>query len=164
MKRFFAIILAAVLVAAVLCACGDDAIKTTVESKYDDGFAKDYASNVSTDSNGNTVYEFTDEKYEEFTTDYKNSLNTDIESDIAAGHEAAYGQFAYINEADHAVVVGLNDGEYDEATAQAEADKAAEYGFKYFQNLREPVDTLTVKFVFANDQSVVFGSFEYTAE
>lgn len=169
MKKLFAVILAVAMVAALLCACGkdnktDEAVTTTVEAKYDDGFAKDYASSVSTDSNGNTIYEFTDEKYDEFENAYKNSLNQSMEKEVAAEHDEVYGQFIYIKPEENSVIVGLNEGDYDEATAAKEAELIADDAFKYFQNLRQPVDNIKVVFCFANDQSVVYGTYEFSAE
>lgn len=169
MKRFIALALAVLMVAAFLCACGEEGsssepVTTTVNAKYDDGAAKNYAKSTTTDENGNTVYEFEAGKYEEFIQDYQNQLGGEISADIASGHEEPYGQYAYVNPEKKAVIVGLNEGDYDEATAKAEAEKAAEYGFKYFQNLKEPVNTISVIFCNANNQDEVYGSFEFTAE
>lgn len=166
MKRFFALILAAAVICAVFCACGKAAanVTTTVSSKYDDGYASKYASSTSTDSNGNTVYEFTGDQYDSYLNNHKNSLGADLQEDIAAQHDEKYGEYAYINDEKQAVIVGIHPEEYDEETAKTESAIAAEYGFKYFQNLQTPVDAIKVIYCDANNQDTIFGSFDYTAE
>ena len=168
MKRLFAFLLAVMMIAAVLCACGSN-VKTTVSEKYDDGFAEDYASSTSTD-NGKKVYEFTADKYDEYTKRHKTSLDADVTKEIATlhpatGDEAApYGEFVYINDEKKAVIVGVHTDQYDEAVAKEESKIAAEYGFKYFQNLKEPIDEIKVIYCDANDQETVFGTFDFKAE
>ena len=174
MKRIFALLLAVMMIAAVLCACGGSSsgdVKTTVPSKYDDGFAESYAKSSSTDSDGNKVYEFTDDKYEDFIKSHKTSLDNEVTKKYAELHPTStedesvpYGEFVYINDDKKAVIVGVHTESYDEATAKEESATAAEYGFKYFQNLKEPVDTISVIYCDANNQDTVFGTFEFTAE
>ena len=170
MKRIFAFILAVAAIAAVLCACGKSgAVKTTVPSNYDDGYASSYAKSTSTDGD-KKVYEFTDDQYKQYTNNHKNSLGADIQKEIGALHESSgdqkskYGEYAYINEEKKAVIVGVHTDQYDEATAKKESEIAAEYGFKYFQNIKDPVDTISVIYCDANNQDTVFGTFEYTAK
>lgn len=170
MKRFFALLFAVMMIAAVLCACGGSGVKTSVKGKYDDGFAADYASSTSTDSNGNKVYEFAGDKYDEYIKRHKTSLDAEVTKEIAqlhpsTGDEATpYGEFVYINEEKKAVIVGVHTDQYDEATAKNEAEIAAEYGFKYFQNLKEPVNEIKVIYCDANNQDTVFGTFDFKAE
>ena len=162
MKRTFALLLAILMLAATLAACGSKTVKTTIDAKYDDGFAKSYADSTSVDSDGNTTYEFTEEQYEQFTNDYRNSVSSDITGDIADTHEEAYGEFAYISEEKKAVIVGVHTDEYDEETAKAEAAIAAENAFRYFQSISNPVSTISVIYCNANNQDEVFGTFEFT--
>ncbi|MBQ3265052.1 MAG: hypothetical protein IJH07_04675 [Ruminococcus sp.] len=168
MKRIFALVLAAAMIGALLCACGGgktgSTVKTTVSSKYDDGYAASYASSTSKDENGDTVYEFSNDQYESYLQNHKNTLGGDIQSDIASQHDEAYGEFAYISEEKQAVIIGVHTEQYDEETAKTESASAAEYGFKYFQNLETPVSSIKVIYCDANDQNTVFGTFEYTAE
>ena len=86
MKRFFALALAIVMTCAFLCACGNknEAVKTTVSAKYDDGYAAKYATSTAKDDNGNTVYEFSGEKYNDYLNDHKNSLGSDIQKESTA--------------------------------------------------------------------------------
>lgn len=165
MKRFFALALAFVMICAFLCACGEKNanVKTTVPAKYDDGYAAKYASSTSKDESGNVVYEFSDEEYNNYLSDHKNSLGADIQKDIASQHEEKYGEYAYINEEKQAVIVGVHKEEYNEETAKTESASAAEYGFRYFQNLQTPVDTIHVIYCNANNQEEVYGTFDYTA-
>ena len=170
MKRIFGLILAVMMIVAVLCACGKSGeVKTSVPSKYDDGYADKYAKSTSTDGD-KKVYQFTDDQYKEYTNNHKNSLGKDLQQEISALHESSgdqkskYGEYAYINEEKKAVIVGVHTDQYDEATAKKESEIAAEYGFKYFQNIKDPVDTISVIYCDANNQDTVFGTFEYTAE
>lgn len=172
MKRFFALLLAVMTIAAVLCACGGSGdVKTSVPSKYDDGVAGTFAKSTTTDSNGNKVYEFTNEEYNKYTQKHKSTLDAEVTKKFAELHptstedqKVAYGEFVYINEEEKAVKIGVHTETYDEATAKEEAPIAAEYGFKYFQNLKDPVDTIKVIYCDANNQKTVFGTFEFTAE
>lgn len=176
MKRIFALALALALICTVFCACGDKkknsnaTVSTSVAAKYDEGYAKKYAKSTSTDSNGNTVYEFSEDKYKEFTTNYNNHLSSEMSKEIVETHvntadqkkKNPYGQYVYINEEKQAVIVGLMPGQYKEAQAKEEADLASEYGFKYFQNLQNPVNSFKVLFVNANNQDEIYGSFDYS--
>ena len=171
MKRIFAFALIIAMIAALLCACGDSGktstggtVTTTVNAKYDDGYATNYASKTSTDENGNKVYEFSGNKYDEYKENHKNTVSNDIQQQYVSNHDKNYGQYVYINEDKKAVIVGLNDGEYDEATAAEEAKTAAEYGFKYFQNLQQPVSSIKVIYCNAGNQDQIYGSFDFTAE
>lgn len=166
MKRFFALALVLVTVCVLFCACGKNAgtVTTTVNSKYDDGFADKYANSTSTDEDGNKVYEFSGSQYDDYTTSHKNSLAKELTSEIAANHEEGYGEYVYINTDTNSVMIGIHEGEYDAETAADEAAEAAEYGFKYFQNLQTPVDFIKVVYCNAGNQSVVYGSFDFTAD
>lgn len=167
MKRIIAMILAALMVCALFAACGDSndpnrTVKTSVNTKYDDGFAKGYAKSTTTDSEGKTTYEFTGEKYDEFVYDYKNEVGSELTKDIVSKHDSSYGQFAYVNTDSKSVIIGLNPGQYDAATAEAEAPAYAEYGFKFFQNLENPVTAIKVVYCNANNQDEVYGSFDFS--
>ena len=167
MKRFFAIALVIVTIAALLCACGNKTngnVQTKVSSKYDDNYAGSYASSVKTDENGNKVYEFSSSQYDTYTQNHKNSLGADLQEEIAKNHEGKFGEYAYINDEKKAVIIGIHEDEYDEASAKTESAAAAEYGFKYFQNLQTPVDSIKVLYVDANEQNKIYGSFDYSVE
>lgn len=167
MKRSIALALVIFTVAALLCACGNksnDTVTTTVSSKYDDGYASSYASSTKTDDSGNKVYEFSSDQYDTYLQNHKNTLGVEMQEEIAANHEEKYGEYAYINDEKKAVIVGIHEDEYDEATAKTESAAVAEYGFKYFQNLETPVSAIKVLYVDANDQEKIYGSFDYSAE
>lgn len=169
MKRLFALALAVVMIGAFLCACGnknktEGNVSTNVQTKYDDGYAAKYASSTSKDDNGNVVYEFSGEQYKSYLNDHKNSLGADIQQDLAAQHDGKYGEYAYINDEKQAVIIGVHTEEYNEETAKTESAAAAQYGFKYFQSLQTPVNTIHVIYCDANNQDTVFGTFDYTAE
>lgn len=166
MKRFFALALVIVTLAALLCACGDksDPVQTIVSSKYDDGYAAKYASSTVTDNDGNKVYEFSDDQYEQYIQNHKNTLGVDIQKEIAGRHEGNYGEYAYINVEKKAVIIGIHEGEYDEEIAKTESAAVAEYGFKYFQNLETTVNDIKVLYVDAGNQEKIFASFDYSVE
>ena len=168
MKRLFALLLAVLMIGAVLAACGDSkdsgsTVKTVVSKQYDDGYAKDYASKTTTDENGNTTYEFSSEKYDEYLTDHSNVVAREITSDVKEQMGEDYGQYSYIKVSEKAVIIGVNPGKYDAAKAEAAAPSYAASAFKVFQSIEEPVSTITVKYVNANDQSEVYGTFEVSA-
>ena len=177
MKKLLAVLFAVLCVCAFLCACGKEEeteetkedVTTTVAPKYDDGYARKYAGSVSTDENGNIVYEFTGDQYDRYLADHKNTIGKDAASELKIAHTgtddqaAKYGQYAFVDDEKNAVVIGVEESEYDEAAAKEESKIAAEYGFKYFQNLKDPVDTIKVIYCNAGNQDVVYGEFEYTA-
>ena len=131
--------------------------------EYDDGFAESYANSTSTDENGNKTYEFSGPQYDNYVNDHKSNVTDDIQKYYVDNHEKGFGQYVYINTENKSVIVGLNSKkEYDEKTASEEAKKAAEYGFKFFQNLKEPVDDIKVVYCNASDQSDIYGSFDFS--
>ncbi len=164
MKRFFALALAVAVICSLLCACGKKTVTTAVSSKYDDGYASKFASSSSKDDSGNTVYEFSGDQYENYLKNHKNTLGADIQKDLSDQHDGKYGEFAYINEEKQAVVIGVHPEEYNEESAKKESASAAEYGFKYFQSLQAPVSSIKVIYCNANNQSEIYGTFDYTAE
>jgi len=164
MKRFVALILAVLMIGALLAACGSATVTTTVSAKYDDGYAKQYADKTSTDKDGNIVYVFSQEQYDEFVSRHKGSVTNGIKEDITSTHGKAFGQYAYINDDKQAFIIGLNPGEYDESYAKEEAPAYAEKAFAYFQNLEKPVSSIKVIFCNANDQDEIYGSFTFTVE
>ena len=138
MKRIIAIVLTALVLTALLCACGQkNAVVTTsvAEKKYDD-----------------------------YRHDHNNVLSSDMSKEVAKTHGSDYGEYVYINEDKQAVIVGVHTEKYKEDEAKAEAPDLAEYGFKYFQNLQNPVNTIKVIYANANNQSEELGVFEFTAE
>ena len=64
MKRIFCAIVALLMVAALFTGCK---VKTTVDPKYVDDFANDYAEATEVDENGNEVYDADIEKVSFFT-------------------------------------------------------------------------------------------------
>lgn len=184
MKRILALTLAVLMIAALFCACGEKKkteggsnsgsgdsgsassviekeVTAEVDKKYDDGFAEKYAKSVSTDDDGNKVYEFDGNAYENYAHDYNNKISKDMSNELAEAHEEAYGQFCYINDEKKAVIVGLNPGEYDEKVAAKEAQTLSKNAMSYFQGLQEKVEKFSVIFCNANNQNEVYGSFEF---
>lgn len=187
MKRIIALLLAVLMVAALFCACGEkkksdksgsdssgsdtstveDAntpVKTTVDAKYDQGFAEHYAKSVTTDDSGNKVYEFDKAAYDEYAHDYNNNLSDEITDELVKSHDSSYGQYAYINDEKKAAIIGLNPGQYDEEVAAEEAQVVAQSTIQYFKGLAEPIDKVSVIYCNANNQSEVYGTFEFPVE
>ncbi len=186
MKRILALTLSVLMIAALFCACGGktktesaagdkkdaaeattavaEKVVTTIDAKDDSGFAEKYAKSVTTDENGYKVYEFDGNAYENYTRDYNNTISNQMTSELSKAHDNTYGQFCYINDEKKAVVVGLNPGQYDEKVASKEAATLAKDAFPYFKGLAEKVDTISVIYCNANDQSDVYGSFDFNVE
>lgn len=188
MKRIIALTLAVLMIAALFCACGEKkksdssaasegsgsvtatenatpkTVTTTVEAKYDKGFAENYAKSVSTDEDGNKVYEFDGNSYNDYTRDYNNNVSSQITNILVKAHDSSYGQYAYLNNEKKAAIIGLNPGQYDEEVAAEEAKEIAQNAFLYFQGLSEPVDTISVIYCNASNQDEIYGSFEFSAE
>lgn len=177
MKRVFAVLTLVCMLAALLCACGEDknnnsnnsnnnnAVTTTVKTKYEDNVAKRYADSFKTTDDG-TVYEFSGDKYKRYTSEHNNILSAEMTEIAVKNHPKGSVEFVTIEEDKKAVVVGTHEGKYDSKIAEEEAPTLAEYGFKYFQGLMEPVNTIRVVYVEANDPTheTEFASFEFTAK
>lgn len=184
MKRIIALVLAVLMIGAVLCACGEktksdskadsktsdsssdkaatnEIVTAKVDPKYDEGFAEKYAKSVTTDENGEKVYDFDEQSYENYIYDYNNVISSKVTDDVLADHGTDFGQYTYINDEKQAVIIGVNPGKYDEASAKAEAKKYAEAAFPYFKGLKDPVDTVKVIYCNANNQEDVYGTFEF---
>lgn len=176
MKRIIALILAVLMIAALFCACGEkkktadnntaaaENVVATVDAKYDQGFAEKYAKSVTTDENGNKVYEFDGNSYKNYVEDYNKSVSSEITDQVAKAHDEKFGQFCYVNDDKKAVIVGVNPGQYDEASASEEAKSLAEDAFPYFKGQKDPIDTVNVIYCNANDQSEVYGTFSFPIE
>lgn len=188
MKRIIALVLAVLMIGAVLCACGEktktdangsnttsgsksgdgskavdptEIVTAKVDPKYDEGFAEKYAKSVTTDENGEKVYDFEEQAYENYLYDYNNKISSQVTDDVLEDFGKDYGQYTYINDEKQAVIIGVNPGKYDEKTAAAAAEKFAQQAFPYFQGLTEPVSTVKVIFCNANNQEDVYGTFEF---
>lgn len=180
MKRILALILVVMMIAAVLCACGEKkdgqdssneksssdggnktTVTTTVDAKHENTMAEKFAKSVTTDKEGNKVYEFDDESYKEYTRNYNNQVSAAITSTVTKNHDSKFGQYCYINDEKKAVIVGVNPGKYDEKAAAKEAESLAQMSFAYFQGLETPVDKMSVQYVNANNQDEVYGKFEF---
>lgn len=169
MKRLFALLTVVAVLAALLCACGENSssaeVTTSVKSEYKDDLATQFADKITTDDNGNTVYEFSDEQYKRYTDQHNNTLSAQLTKIVAKNHPNGFGEFVYMDEEKKAVLIGTHKDLYDEKIAQEEAPEIAEFGFKFFQNLKTPVDTIRVVYIEANDptHNTEYGSFEFSA-
>lgn len=142
MKKIVALILIVLLAATLLTACGN--VKTTVNSKYDDGFAKDYCSDVKTDADGNKSYEFTSEKYKEFIKDYNNYVADDAKQNY---YDTTAGNYLILSEDGTVCRVGIAQSHFDELGmdgCKAEAEGLGKRLIKYNMNTKNPTGKMTV--------------------
>lgn len=144
MKRIFALIVVLALVCALLCSCGEKTgtIKTTVNSKYVDDYVKPYAEDVKTEENGNITYQFSDENYKKFLSDYNVKVKDEAEEKIQT-----YGQYSYLNPEGTEYIVGIMPEAFDKANIEdlkKEAEEAGKAAIKYQMNTNKPVGKLTV--------------------
>ena len=161
MKKIIALILIVLVAAVLLTACGS--VKTTVDSKWDDGFAKNYASDVKTDADGKTSYEFTDDQYKEFTTWYSKDVRSQAVEDVLGNEN---GQYTSLNADGTEFVVGIN-SDYVEKVGidecKKEAQEAGQIVMKYNMNTKNPTGKLTVIYRDANTGKDYF-AIDVTAE
>lgn len=143
MKRIFALLLAVLMVATVLCACGEQkSVKTTVDSKYVDDFAKSYADKVETDADGKTSYEFSKDNYDRFLSDFNGEVRKEAGEIIKT-----YGQYTFLSKDGKTFEVGIMPEGYEKATEaelKAEAENAGKAILKYQMNTENPEGKLTV--------------------
>lgn len=149
MKKFLCVAAAVLLIASLLAGCGKT-VKTTVDAKYADDFAKNYASDISVDDDGNVSYEFTSDKYEEFLEDYYEEVESESKQIIIDYEEAdpdtTYGQYVYYNPDITEIIVGVMPNSYDEAHCREEAQQVGELALKYQMNTKDPKGSLTVTY------------------
>lgn len=155
MKKIVAIVLVVLCIGALLCACGDGPVKTSVNPGYDDGFAKSYANDYSTDKDGNIQYQFSKEKYDKFIRDYNDKVRTEC-ADIL-GEKSA--QYQYLSDDGKEYNVGIIPEHYQEIgeeVAKKQAEAMGQILLKYSQSTEKPVDTIKVTFKNANTGEVYF--------
>lgn len=160
MKRALSLIILVLICAVMLTACGK--VKTSVDSQWDDGFAKNYASDVKTDSNGKTTYEFTEDQYKNFTADYGKSLRTEAVEEVLGNEN---GQYTSLSEDGTEYVVGINGSYVQEVgidQCKKEAEEAGKIILKYNMNTKNPTGKVTVIYKDANTGEEYF-SIEVTA-
>ncbi len=151
MKRFFAALLAVMMIAVLFAGCK---VSTTVDKKYVDDFAEGYASSKEVDKDGNVSYEFEDDKYDEFAKDYYEVVKEESRLQIESA-----GQYSYYNPEITEVVVGITPQAWEEMgeeALKAEAQKVGETALKYQMNLKNPAGELTVIYRNANTSEEYF--------
>lgn len=151
MKRIFCAIVALLMVAALFTGCK---VKTTVDQKYVDDFANDYAEATEVDENGNVSYEFKGDKYEEFIDDYYDVVKEDSRLQIKSS-----GQYSYYNPEITEIVVGVTPEAYDELGEEElkkEAQAVGEEALRFQMNTEKPKGELTVTYRNANTSEEYF--------
>lgn len=151
MKRFLCTILAVLMLMVVLAGCN---VSTTVDSKYYDGFADDYASSKEIDDDGNVSYEFEDGKYEEFLDAYYEEVKEESRLEIESS-----GQYSYYSPDITEIVVGVTPEGYEEMgedALKAEAQAVGEKALKFQMNTKNPKGELTVTYRNANTSEEYF--------
>lgn len=145
MKRLICAVLAVMMICVLFAGCK---VKTTVDAKYNDGFADNYASDKKVDKDGNVSYEFEEDKYEEFVSDYYEEVKEESRLEIESS-----GQYSYYNPEITEIVVGVTPEAYEELgmdNLKAEAQKVGEAALKFQMNMENPKGALTVTYRNAN--------------
>lgn len=158
MKRFLSIAVVVLMIAAVFSACGRPNVTTTVDAKYVDDFAKGYASDIKTDDDGNTTYEFTADQYDKYMNDYRSAVKDEYVKDIKTP-----GQYSYISEDAQSLIIGVDPDSYDEETCRAEAEQAGKAAMKVNMNSKNPSGKIAVTVENANTAEDYF-TIEVTAD
>ncbi len=151
MKRIFCTLLAVLMIAALFAGCK---VNTTVEPKYVDDFANDYAEATEVDKDGNISYEFQADKYEEFVDDYYEEVKEDSRLEIKST-----GQYSYYNPEITEIVVGVTPESYEELGEEQlklEAMSVGEAALKFQMNTKDPKGELTVTYRNANTSEEYF--------
>ena len=138
-------------------------VTITVDSKWDDGFAKNYASDVKKDADGKTSYEFTDDQYKEFMIWYSKDVRSQVVNDVL---DQENEQYTSLNDDGTEFVVGIN-SDYVEKMGvdqcKKEAQEAGQIVMKYNMNTKNPTGKLTVIYRDANTGRDYF-AIDVTAE
>lgn len=151
MKRLICTILAVMTIAVLLVGCK---VTTTVDAKYNDGYAANYASATEVDENGNVSYEFEGDKYEQFASDYYEVVKEESRLQIKSS-----GQYSYYNPEITEIVVGITPEAWDEMGEQelkVEALKVGEAALKYQMNMKNPSGEIEVTYRNANTSEEYF--------
>lgn len=160
MKKALLLIVLVLACAVFLTACGK--VTTTVDSQWDDGFAKGYASDVKTED-GKTTYEFSDDQYKQFTIDYGRNVRTEAVDEVLGNEN---GQYTSLSADGTEYIVGIN-GSYVEQVGieqcKKEAEEAGKIILKYNMNTKNPTGKLKVIYKDANTGAEYF-TIEVTAD
>lgn len=151
MKRLICAVMAVLMICALFAGC---TVKTNVDAKYSDGFADDYASGKKVDKDGNVSYEFENDKYEQFVSDYYEEVKEESRLEIKSS-----GQYSYYNPEITEIVVGVTPEAYEELgedALKAEAVSVGEAALKFQMNMKNPKGSLTVTYRNANTSEDYF--------
>lgn len=151
MKRVICAVLAVIMIAVLFTGCK---VKTSVDAKYADGFAENYATSKEVDDNGNVSYVFEGDKYDEFVADYYEEVKQESRLQIESS-----GQYSYYNPEITEIVVGITPEAWTdmgEEALRAEAQKVGEAAMKYQMNLKNPKGELEVTYRNANTSEEYF--------
>lgn len=151
MKRLICAILAILMIAVFFTGCK---VNTTVDAKYVDEFVKDYAT-PQENEDGSVEYEFeSNDKYEQFLTDYYEKVQEDSRLEIKSS-----GQYSYYNPDITEVIVGVTPESYEklgEEKLKEEAQSVGEAALKYQMNTKDPKGELEVTYRNANTSEEYF--------
>ncbi len=151
MKRVICAVLAVMMIAVLFTGCK---VKTSVDAKYADGFAENYATSKEVDDNGNVSYVFEGDKYDEFVADYYEEVKQESRLQIESS-----GQYSYYNPEITEIVVGITPEAWTdmgEEALRAEAQKVGEAALKFQMNTKKPKGELEVTYRNANTSEEYF--------
>lgn len=151
MKKLIGITLIILSIAVLLAGCK---VTTTVDAKYNDGFAANYASATEVDENGNVSYEFEGDKFDQFADDYYDVVKEESRLEIKSS-----GQYSYYNPDITEIVVGITPEAWDEmgeSELKSEAFAVGEAALKYQMNMKNPSGKIDVTYRNANTSEEYF--------
>ena len=151
MKRVIYTLLAIVMIALLMTGCK---VKTTVDAKYADGFAEDYAASKEVEDNGNVSYVFEGDKYDEFVGAYYDAVKEESRLEIKSS-----GQYSYYNPEITEIVVGITPEAWEdmgEEKLRAEAQAVGDAALKFQMNTKNPKGELEVTYRNANTSENYF--------
>lgn len=144
MKKFIPIILCVLLVFTLgmnMTGCSSSAVTVTVADQYENELADKLADSKTIDEDGNTVYTFSKPKY----IDYLKQLMKKVESEYRKVI-AETATYSYLNEDGTELVIGIENGLFDEGKCKEQAQQIGEIALLYNVSTLEHTGTVSVTY------------------
>ena len=141
MKRLLSIIMCAIMISALLSACGNSGVTITLNDKYKNPLADELSSSSKKDDSGNTVYTFTKPQYIRYTDELMKKVTSEFKEVLK--DTATY---SYLIESGTELVVGIEDDAYDEAECRAQAETIGKIALMYNYSTLESTGTVAVTY------------------
>lgn len=141
MRKVISLILCTLIIGVILSSCNNSTVTITIDGKYENQLADEYASDKTTDENGNTVYTFTKPQYIEYVEKLFEKVKSEFRS--ALSETATY---SYLNEDGTELVVGVDKEVYDKEKCKEQAEEIGELALLYNVSTLEHTGRVTVKY------------------